>query len=42
MRVFFREEVDELACDLNLKLFKTSVKDNKNVDEGKKDQMPSV
>ena len=34
--MFFREEVDELAGDLNLKLFKTSVKDNKNVDEGKK------
>jgi hypothetical protein len=29
-----REEVDELARRLRLKLFRTSVKENFNVDEG--------
>ena len=30
----YREEVEELAEELKLELFKTSVKDNQNVDEG--------
>ena len=30
-----REEVDELAKRLRLKLFRTSVKENFNVDQGK-------
>ena len=32
---FCREEVDELAKRLKLKLFRTSVKENFNIDQGK-------
>ena len=35
MFIFTREEAEELSSRLNLKLFKTSVKDNVLVDDGK-------